>query len=527
MKSLLEKARQHYFLFLIVIFAAILLSVNLNKPFIGHHDWNGAWYSNFARNYLRYGYWQTKFGQVLTVDYTRAENFALGPQSEAQRTRTASFAYNTHYPPTLPILISVSFRTFGVREWSARLVPALSSLATIAAIYIIGVKFFNLKTAIFSSAISTVLPITIYFGKMPVHEVIVLPFVLLNVILYFNYYQKQNLKNFLLLIATLTVTHLIHWSAYFVTPIFFAHYLIASQNPRRLLFASSFILLSILMFFLYLMYTFWLTGSVAGGGLFDILLDRLNVTDKPADYTIANFTKQRISLVNAYFSPLVIILSTIPVLKITKSLIAAKLTLKLQLLAILAVFGASYNVIFRNAAFYHDYTVIYFWPFLALAAGYGFFLILQKLKLTSFWLTFFLTISLLTAIFFSRLKFTVALLYSDHLSTGVWLGKLINQNSASGEKTLVLSPDFKSYFEVPTAYYADRAIEYELPGQQLLEQEIGKYRLIVAIPSRGTPANLLDILQQRYKATKINEFVIFDTKNGGKKSISFRNHSSL
>lgn len=502
-------ARRHYWLVLILIFSSIILSTDLDKPFIGHHDWNGVWYSNFARNYLRYGYWQTKFGQVTNIDYTKAENFA----------------YNTHYPPTLPILVSASFRIFGVHEWSARLVPALSSLATIAAIYVIGLKFFNLKTAVFSSAISTVLPITIYFGKMPVHEVLVLPFVLTTIILYFNFYRKVNLKNFVLLIATLTAAHLVHWSAYFMTPIFFIHYLIISRNSQRLLFATSFITVSVVMFFLYLLYTFWLTGSPLGGGLFDIFLDRANITDKPQGYTTINFINQRIGLVSAYFSPFVIILSMIPILKIIKSLLGRKLEQNLQLLLILGIFGASYNVLFRNAAFYHDYTVIYFWPALALAAGYGFFLILQKLTNVRF--IFLLVILLLAAIFFSRLKFTIALLASDNFSSGVLLGKFINQNSISGEKILVLSPDFRSYFEVPTAYYADRAIDYEFPNQQLFEQEISHYRLIVAIPSRDTPRVLLDVLQQRYKTIKIFEFVIFDTKNGGQKLPSFRSYSGL
>lgn len=490
-------AKRHYWLGLILIFSAIVISVDIDKPFIGHHDWNGAWYSNSARNYLRYGYWQTKFGQVLNVDYIKEENFI----------------YNTHYPPILPILISASFRIFGVREWSARLVPTLASLATIAAIYVIGVKFFNLKTAVFSSAVSTVLPITIYFGKMPVHEVVILPFVLSSIILYFNFYRKENVKNFVLLIASLIASLLVHWSAYFLTPIFFVHYLIVSKNSRKLLFASSFIILNVVMFFLYLLYTFWLTESFVGGGLFDILLDRLNITDKPQDYTTINFIKQRIGLTSAYFSPFVIILAVIPILKIIKGLIAVKVAQNLQLLVILIVFGASYNVIFRNAAFYHDYTVIYFWPALALAAGYGFFTVLQKLANVR--LIFLLTILLLSATFFSRAKFTQALLATDNFSSGVLLGKLINQNSQSGEKTLVLSPDFRFYFEVPTAYYADRAIDYELPAsQQLFEREISRYRLIVAIPSRDTPRVLLDVLQQRYKATKISEFIIFDTKNG-------------
>ena len=78
---------------IILILAFKLLLVNIDKPFWGHHDWNSAVYSNIARNYIRYGYLETKFGQVTNADLQDKK----------------SFSYITHYPPLLPILINFSF----------------------------------------------------------------------------------------------------------------------------------------------------------------------------------------------------------------------------------------------------------------------------------------------------------------------------------------------------------------------------------------------------------------------------------
>src|SRR3990167_9954716 len=97
---LLKKLKENFFVITILVLAAALLSVNLDKPFIGHHDWNGAWYSNFARNFMRYGLWQTKFGQVMNYDL-------ISPNE---------FQYFTHYPPLLPIFMYISFKIFGVHE---------------------------------------------------------------------------------------------------------------------------------------------------------------------------------------------------------------------------------------------------------------------------------------------------------------------------------------------------------------------------------------------------------------------------
>lgn len=483
--------KKHYAFLLIIIFASIVFSTNLTKPFIGHHDWNGAWYANIARNFLNYGFWETKFGSVLNYD----------------QARPSEFAYATHYPPGLPIILAISFSVFGISEWSARLVPYMASLATIYMIYLLGIYFFDKKTAILASALTSVLPIVIYFSKVPVHETVILPFVLLSIFLYFKFTKEQNLKNFLQLAASLVVSHLIHWSAYFVTPLFFLSYLIFK---KKLAIAALFPILSLLMFALHLLQVKWLTGSMLGGGLLDILMDRLNITDTPADYSTINFAVQRLHLLVAYFTWPILALAAPTAIWTVIQIRKGVFNQKMQLLLILGIFGITYNVIFKNAAFIHDYTIIYILPVLVLSAASGFMITVQFLKIAQpqIFLLAFLLIILILAV---GRNFTKALLATNSFASGVNLGKIISVRTQSGDKILVLSLDFKRYFEVHTAFYADRRITYQMlqPDRLMDASFTSQYKLIVAIPSRDTPPNVIDALNSSYQPNIIDQFIIW------------------
>ncbi|MBI2327777.1 glycosyltransferase family 39 protein [Candidatus Curtissbacteria bacterium] len=492
--NLTRKIREYYILILILIFAGILISINLDKPFIGHHDWNGAWYSNFARNFTRYGLLQTKFGSVLNYDFVNPSDFR----------------YFTHYPPLLPILLFVSFKIFGISEWSARIVPLLFSLATISAIYFLGLKFFDKKTAVLAAAISTVFPIMIYFGTMPVQEVLVLPLVLVSVYFYFVFFEKPDRGNFLKLIAVLFISHLTNWPAYYLTPLFFLHFLIFAKSKWKLQLALAFPVFSLLMFGLHMAHLIWLTGKPFGGGMIEVFLYRANFGEKLIGYSTLNFLKTQARMLVVYFTRLAIVLSAVSLLWMIIKMKNHQIERQVQLITILGIFGVTHNLIFRNMAFIHDYMIIYLLPFFAIGASHGFFLIVKNFRISKT-IQFILVTIILALVLFERNQFVRTLKTSQNFSEGVRLGLIIKKLTQSGQKALILSPDFKKYYEVFTGYYADRNIDYDLPPlekMQLTMQE-GRYKLIVAIPSRDTPQTHLDVLQQHYQMTKIDQFYVF------------------
>ncbi len=152
-------------IFLIPLIASlIVLSINLNKPFIGHHDFMGAFEGMKARNYLKYGFWQLKFGQI-----TRNFNGSVKYSS-----------LDTHYLPLLPVLISLSFAIFGVVEWAERLIPALFSILGILAFLAVVERIWGRRTALISSIFYIFNPMFIYFGSLPAPDIPVLAMYLIS-----------------------------------------------------------------------------------------------------------------------------------------------------------------------------------------------------------------------------------------------------------------------------------------------------------------------------------------------------------
>lgn len=500
--------KNHLFLVYIIVFLAILLSANWNKPFIGHHDWNGAWYSNQARNYLRYGFFETKLGAVMNTDYTTKEDFN----------------FFTHYPLLLPILIAASFKLFGIHEWSARLIPAVFTLGTIISIYLLTLKFFDKKITIAASLIAAVLPITIYFGKMPVQEVLVLPLVILSVYFYFNFFNKTTRANFIYLAISLLASHLTNWPGYYATPLFFAHYLIFSKAKNKLAIASIFPFFSVLMFGLHMLHLYLLTGNPLFG-MIDVVLLRLNLKEKIIGYSTLNFLELQSRFLAIYFTRPVILFSIVTTIWMVIKIINKKITQEVQLFFILAIFGATHNLVFRNMAYIHDYMIIYLLPFLAISSAFGLFLILGRLKLAKRSLVLSLIVlGFAGLVLLERSKFVKTLLTSEGFYEGYQLGNAISRETSSQDKVLIISPEFKNHFEVFTAYYSDRNIEYEIPQEQ---EDLSYYKLIIAIPSRDTPLNLINKLESRFQTVYFKDYLIFDTTKPTYGQTDFGNHSAI
>lgn len=532
--------KKNFLLILILLFSATVISTNINKPFIGHHDWNSAWHAIAAKNMARYGLLETRFASVMN----------------SYQTEKSNFVYFTHYPPLVPIIIFLSFKIFGIHDWSTRIVPIAFSLAGTLLIYILTSKIFNKRTAILAATISASLPIVIYFSLVPTHDLMAIPFVLLSIYFYFNFYKFPTLSNFFKLISSLVISHLAHWSGYYVTPLFFLHYLFFSESKNRppqltkgssllpaqdtlyrpsnnmqsssrpggtsgqksqgffarnyKLIALSFPIASLLMFSFHLSHLVWLTGNPFGGGLLEILLGRMNLKEKPIGYSELNFLILELRLLVAYFTRPVLILSALTFSWLLIRLLTRKFSQQASFLTILLVIGLIPILIFRNLAYVHDFIIISLWPFLAISAAVGFFLLVEKSKYLKK-VQFPAAIILVLIIFLDRLTFTKALIASSAFAPGVILGQQINALTTPQENAIILSNDYQQYLGVFTSYYADRFIDYNLITDSNLQKSIesGKYALIIATPNRDTPKSQLMLLQKNLKEIKIDEFLIY------------------
>jgi len=144
---------------LLILYAAALTR-GFSQPWIGLHDWNGAFYSQLARNLLRYPFEIHHGLPVVAVGQ------APPPPEECS-------IYATH-PPGLEWLLAMAFRLLGEHEWTARLVPIAASLGALAVLASSVQRRRGTATAVVFGTLFALMPMTAYFGRMVDQEAPVL-----------------------------------------------------------------------------------------------------------------------------------------------------------------------------------------------------------------------------------------------------------------------------------------------------------------------------------------------------------------
>lgn len=421
------------FLFILSIF---LIGQNLDKPFWGEHDWNGVRYGNIARNYLRYGFLETKLGQV--------ENSGSAKRSE--------FAYYTHYPPLLPILLSASYKLFGISEWSTRIVPLLATAGGIVLIFLIGSTWWDFKRGLTAALLALATPLVLYFGKNPVHEPLTLFFILLSLWGYLKYHQTNQKKFQLVFLIGLIFAQMTAWAGYFLLPAITVSLLLRKdlQAVKKLI---PYWGLSTILFLIHFIHIAFLTGSFSGGNLLGSLLQRSGLASdvQPAGFNLISYLNK----LRLWFSTL---------LTITLSLLAlAWLIIRKGGISSsdwsifsLGLLGFIYISLFSSSVFIHNYLIFYFLPPLSLA-GSACIIYLLKLRLLNR-VRLFLPILFLLLIFLERKSFLDALNSSNSDKMAVEIGKSINSQTLPSD-VIVVSPIKYSYSaEKFLKFYSDRKL---------------------------------------------------------------------
>lgn len=379
--------------------------INLFKPFIGHHDWNGVFYSNIARNYLRLGLIASKLGQVT--------DFGLIGTPEN---------FYTHYPPLLTLIMAGWFKLVGIGDWQARLVPFIFSLGSLGLLW-------RLKpiAAVLAVALT---PMWRYFSVMPSQEALIIFFSLLSVSALLKNQKK-------LFYFSVIANGLSGWAGYFLYPWLW----LLNKNRPWLIKAS---LILVLIFGLHLSHVYWLTGSVSGGGLIDALKLRLNLAGTEG-FTWLKYLILEKQRLGAFFTLTLLGAAGISTIWRRDRLVLAFLG-----------WGISYPLIFSNVVFIHDYFNIFFIPWLALGAA-GLF---PKKS--------FLAILFLALVFWERQFFYRALDRSDSFRPGYELGQKINNLVPLGETVYVIgAKDFIEPQNLFISYYADREVIYLTADESL------------------------------------------------------------
>ncbi len=313
---------------LISIFTLILFLPGINKPFFGHHDFNSVFYSQIAKNYLRYGLIKTRGAQIVNGGAVASKDWQL----------------HTHHPATYPLILSLFFYTLGVQEWVARVVSIIASV-----IMIIYLSKTTLNKLAFLPLLFT--PLFLYYGKLPVFE----PLILASISITLFAYSKKHYQIFF--ISTL-IGIMIDWPGYW--PVIWIITLeILTNNKDWKIIKISFASIT-LGTFLILLHQFIITGTFLKS-LFEIGDYRLSFNNQP--YTNYLWIKVLAERAKAFFGLPLLISSLIGVIIAINKRINIKLILLTFLIAI------SHVLVFRNITWYHDYMLYYSIPFVVLTTA--------------------------------------------------------------------------------------------------------------------------------------------------------------
>jgi len=139
----------------LLVAQAAILSININRKWTGHHDWNSAIWAQAARNNLRAGLATTR-GVPASLYYGP---LPIPPEG-----------YYVHHPPALPLAVTAVFALLGEREWAARLVPIVCSLVSTLLLWLTVRRWAGPRTATLSALVWLLLPMELYYGRMINHE---------------------------------------------------------------------------------------------------------------------------------------------------------------------------------------------------------------------------------------------------------------------------------------------------------------------------------------------------------------------
>lgn len=478
-----------------------MLSKNIDKPFIGHHDWNGAFWGTMTRSYLNY------------------------IESDKFLTSFPSNLVFTHYTPFMPILFTISSKVLHLNEYSLRLVPVMFSVLMIVFVYRIGKVLYGEFEGQVASLFLLATPMFLYFGKMPDHEPIVTS--LVTVTFYFYVNSENNRKYFFLFLVFLGLSLLESWPAYFILfPLTFVSLFVRKEKIYQLFVPY---LLGVFVLMVHLLLIFLGKGYAGIEGFFSSGIER-SATDKlffgAMEYTTRNFiiTEARYAVI--YFTRVLLVLSGLFLFNFVFKLFTKRLNKSDIYLMVLFVYPLLFILVFKELAFIHDYKLYHFLPFIAVSASVFFVSLLRKFKnfleRVSFWpigvrtCLVIITVAVCAMVYLERLPYLKTLQATSFNHQGYDLGNLIRLNTDVEDKVFVDSAEFNAFFGVFVNFYSQRQVDYgdlTLVEFQKSPGVFENYRYFVIVRDKYYDKDLFWFLAGTYQNIRYDNYTFFLINN--------------
>lgn len=189
--------------FAVVAAGVILLfvgwqTIDIGKPWIGVHDWNGAAWSTAARHLIQRPISETHLG--VSLDHGSAP---LDPKK-----------FYVHHPPLCVWLTAAAYKVFGVSEAVGRAVPLAFSVFGAVCLTGLAAQLAGRRVGLFSLIAFLATPCLLYYGRMPNHEPIGLPMMIAASWAAFSWSRRPTPLRFILCLAAVVLACISCWIAF-------------------------------------------------------------------------------------------------------------------------------------------------------------------------------------------------------------------------------------------------------------------------------------------------------------------------
>jgi 4-amino-4-deoxy-L-arabinose transferase-like glycosyltransferase len=180
----------------------------------GHNGYNGAAFSQAARNSIR-------FHVAGQAQY----HTALRPPRPSDM--------YTHHPMMLHAHLVAIYSLLGFHEWAGRLVPALYSFFTLLLLYFMVRRLEDPLTALAAAAIYLITPINLIFANMINHEQGGIFWCLFFLTMYLLWYESYRWRYLLLSLLGVTMAVQFDWPGYYISFFIAVHALVSGLVRHR------------------------------------------------------------------------------------------------------------------------------------------------------------------------------------------------------------------------------------------------------------------------------------------------------
>jgi hypothetical protein len=454
-------------------------------PWLGHHDWNGAIWSVFARNFLRYGYGALGFGHA----------YFAGPVPDP-------IDYYTHHTILITVLLTEAYRLFGMSEMVARLTAGSATLIAIVVFHRLVRTLFDRPTAMFATTIFALCPMTLYFGRMYNHEAFELCGVVVCMLAYVRWTKTHATRDLAMLGVCFFAAAMTAWPGYYLTVLVPLHHWITAETDDDGAMLTTILLgVALFAFAIYLLHAYYLKGPQIFSEMQRSMMKGWfsHRVDWGAELTNRQVVKQELQLSMSLFTKPAAGLAVVGFgSAVVRMLRRRHVDTANGLLLMLLVFGIAHLFLFKQEVMMHDYYLYYLLPGVALAAG---------LALRDMWGVLRVPVArvaaiaaIITVFLVTSARGTLAI-HNERRAVDrifyVELGRWMNGNTEFGDRVLV---NFK--IEGPfLMLYGDRELIESVESLEKV-RELTRPRTVVALRAGRTP-RLERYMRRRYVTERV------------------------